>query len=620
MRDKDLELNTGCMKPGSLRDVLLGVAIVVAAASVVVRASAQELRESLDVEGTYKSDFIVPERINKAPALVDAELSETPLRYESAGVAANFSPSSPSIPATVWGGERLLSPSLGYVDISLGSWLDADVSAGVSLLRNCDNQLNLRLQHNSTSLWRPFKNLWPDGYKSETRKSYQEQLGLDYYHNFRNAGILSASAQYHFGYFNYFGILPPSTSSVAPIPDKLQNTLAAPTQTLNDVSMKLGWQSPSEKSTRWYAGAGARYFGYRTATRETAVNLRGGLSSEYTPSSTFGVDASGNILLYSSHDGISHPSNYGALSLTPFYEYRRSNIRLRLGVDLDFTFNADGNYPDEKYGVFHAAPDVRFDALGKGVDFYINITGGQNLHSLAYTSQYDPYRNPRLESTQPVYTPIDLNMGLTMTPFAGFEGRLNLRFASMRHAPMGGWYMASLNDPSLPLPELYRYNLSGFQVGLDLGYRLNGIFRVNFSGTYTPQHDATGIFNGLDRPRWVLNAEGEVTPLKGLSLAVGYSYRGVRTIYSILPESAEMGSGMAPRVVTTTDDAENIEPEIISRRLGDISNLYFRASYAITRNFSLTFKADNLLNRRHEILPDIPTEGITFHGGLQFLF
>lgn len=620
MKYTDSKLNIGCGKSRSLREMLFSIAIVAAAASAGVPVSAQELRESVDVEGTYKSDFIVPERINKAPALIDAELGETPLRYESAGVAASFSPSSPSLPATVWGGERMLSPSRGYVDISVGSWLDADVSAGVSLLRSRNNQLNLRLQHNSKSLWRPFKNLWPEGFRSEMRKSYQEQLGIDYYHNFKNVGSISASAQYHFGYFNYFGILPPAISSASSPSGKLENVAIAPTQTLNDAALRLEWESPAARSTRWYAGAGARYFGYRTATRETAVNLRGGLSSEYTPSSSFGVDAEGNILLYSSHEGITNPSNYGALSLTPFYEYRRKNIRLRLGVDLDFTFNADGNYPEEKYGVFHAAPDVRFDALGKGVDFYINITGGQNLHSLAYTAQYDPYRNPRLESTQPVYTPIDLNMGLTMTPFAGFEGRLNLRFASMRHAPMGGWYMASLNDPSLPLPELYRYNLSGFLVGLDLGYRLNGIFRVNFNGTYTPQHDATGIFNGLDRPRWVLNAEGEATPLKGLSLAVGYSYRGVRTIYSVLPESPQTGQRLATRVVTITDDAENIEPEIISRRLGDISNLYFRASYAITRNFSLTFKADNLLNRRHEILPDIPTEGITFHGGLQLLF
>lgn len=68
-------------------------------------------------------------------------------------------------------------------------------------------------------------------------------------------------------------------------------------------------------------------------------------------------------------------------------------------MDLDFAINADGLVETEHYAAFHAAPDVRLDITGNKVGFYVSALGGQTLHTLAGTSQLDPYRNPHLEST-----------------------------------------------------------------------------------------------------------------------------------------------------------------------------------------------------------------------------
>lgn len=567
---------------------------------------AQELNESLNVEGVYKREVIPVERINLLPSLMDIDIAEKPLGYETAAVPAMFSPTSPILPATAWGDVRSRRPGQGYIDLFMGSWLNASLSAGVAPIQTADTRLNIRLQHNSTSLWAPYKNMetpanYPAGTTSPSdikRKSYQEHLGLDFLRRFAK-GSLSASAQYHLGYFNYYGIIAKS----APF-------RTAPTQTLNDAALRIGWKSPADASTTWQVAAGARYFGYRTATRETQINLTGTLRSFVSESSNFGVNADGSLLLYGSHPGIVKPANYGALSITPFYEYRRGNFLMRLGVDLDFTFNADGNEAGEKYSVFHASPDVKFSVGGSGVNFYVNVLGGQTLHTLAATSEYDPYRNPRLESTQPVYIPIDANIGLNVNPFSGFEAGVNLRLASTRHAPMGGWYMFRPHFEE----DIYRYNLFGFQVGLNLNYRLNDLLKIKFEGAYTPQHDRTGVFNGLDRPRWTLDACAEVCPIKGLSIGLGYEYRGVRNIYCI--------DGAAPAAGNNSSAVDMIkdEPPIAARRLGDITNMYFNAAYEITQNIALSFRADNLLNRRVDLLPNLPLEGVTFLGGVQILF
>lgn len=569
-------------------------------------APAQELNESLNVEGVYKREVIPVERINLLPSLMNINIAEKPLGYETAAVTAMFSPASPILPATAWGDMRSRRPGPGYVDLFMGSWLNASLSAGVAPVQTADTRLNIRLQHNSTSLWTPYKNMetpanYPVGAippSNVKRKSYQEHLGADFLQRFAK-GSLSASAQYHLGYFNYYGIIAKS----APFQ-------TAPTQTLNDAALRVGWKSLADASTTWQVGAGARYFAYRTATRETQINLTGALRSHASESSDFGFDADGSMLIYGSHPEIGKPANYGALSITPFYEYRRGKFLMRLGVDLDFAFNADGNEVGEKYSVFHASPDVKFSVGGRGVNFYVNVLGGQTLHTLAATSEYDPYRNPQLESTQPTHIPVDANIGLNVNPFSGFEAGVNLRLVSMRHAPMGGWYMFRPHFRE----NIYRYNLFGFQVGLNLNYRLNDLLNLKFEGTYTPQHDRTGVFNGLDRPRWTLDACAEVHPIKGLSLGFGYEYRGVRNIYCI------DGASLAANDNSSAPDLVKDEPPIAARRLGDITNLYFNAGYEITQNTALSFRADNLLNRRVDLLPNLPLEGVTFLGGVQILF
>lgn len=582
-----------------------------------------QLHESVSVDGTYLKDILHPDRINQLPRLTLMPLGDTQLEYATRGVNAYFMPSATIIGATDWGAQRESSPGIGYLDLSMGSYLDAALYFGAGILRQPDQTLDLRMQHNSTSLWKPY------GDMADFRVSYAENIGLTYARRFADAGSLSVSGQYHLGYFNYYGVNP---ELVEPDPSAT-GKFHLPTQTLNDAAVKIDWHSlpASADGLAWNAMAAVRYFGYRTATRETDLNLRGGLIKNLDLAGSFGLDASLHTLIYGSAEGVTSPDNYTSLTLTPYYKWGRNAVSFHIGADLDLTFNADGNLPDKHFSAIHAAPDVRFDISTKNAGFYIHLLGGTELHTLAALSQIDPYRNPMLESTEPMYTPLDANLGVELNPGAGFTAALNLQYKVTSFVPMDGWHMALLNYgdnvmPGLSVPaglipaygrDMERYNLSGFSACLHLGYKPSEVFEIHADGQYTPQHDKKGVFNGLDRPRWIAGAGFTLRPVRKLSIGAEAEYRGVRRIYTGYydPDAPQLLPGGADPA-----QAKNPKMQVASMALPDLCMLSAHVTWDITPRFAIRCEASNLLNRRDVILPETPIQGISFKGGLQWLF
>ena len=230
----------------------------------------------------------------------------------------------------------------------------------------------------------------------------------------------------------------------------------------------------------------------------------------------------------------------------------------------------------------------------------------------------------------PVYTPLDAVIGGEFTPFRGFSAGIGLRYKISRNVPMEGWYMAWLNGPhALRLPDvpaginpeygmgLERYNLSGFGVEVKLHYQPSRVFDIHARVSYTPQSDDSGIFNGLDRPRWVADAGFEVEPVRQFRFGADVEYRGVRRVYTGYydPSSSSLTPGGS-----RPDPAKADELIVTSLRLPDICRMSAHVVWNVTPTFALRVDADNLLNRRFEILPYMPTEGIAVTGGLQWLF
>ncbi len=620
-----------------------------AATLLTALSAAAQFDQSISVEGKYVPEVIRLDRINAFPRQEKFSLETTPLSYDSKSTTASFAPALYTMPALGWKDTRKVADNRGYLELGAGSWLNSTLSAGYRFIQSDKTVLGVRLQHNSTSLWKP--NL-SEATADNRQWRYDEALGIYGSHLFDGKGRLDAAIDYHIGNFNYYGFNPSWLPATLPSSDMPK----APTQTLNDIAARVGWQSPTgADNISWHISLGNRYFGYRSmydipdsrintpmayglealkSTREDHLFLKGGVLFPTSTKSSIGIDLDANLLTYSGYNDAenqtyplftpSKPDSYGLITLTPYYRFAIDRLNFRLGVDVDIA--AKAGKEDNRYDLFHFAPDVAVDFDGGPARLYLHLGGGSRLHTLANGAELDYYQQPFILNTAPVYTPLDGEFGASFGPFSGFSAGMGFAFKIMRGAYTGGWYQMLLNygryayGSDVPAglmqnvgasPMNYSfledatYNMHGYSLRANLDYDMGAMFKISAQGSYQPQNGEKGYFNGLDRPRWVAGIKASTNPWKPLKLTLAYTYRGVRNAYIYGQFHNDKGFN---------------ESVLTSYRLPDVTSLDFGASYSITDNFSLWLQADNLLNRKIEMLPGLLSQGITLAGGLSVVF
>ena len=318
------------------------------------------------------------------------------------------------------------------------------------------------------------------------------------------------------------------------------------------------------------------------------------------------------------------PDTYVLVTLSPFYRFSIDRLNLRLGADVDIA--AKAGPADNRYDLFHFAPDVLLDYDARFARLFLHLQGGSTLHTLASGYELDYYQQPFMINTTPVYSPLDGEFGATFGPFSGFSAGVGFAFRVSRGVYTGGWYQSWLNyslfaaDGNIPaglpatregadatyvLAESATYNLSGFSLKANLDYDLGKAFKISASGAYQPQNGTKGYFNGFDRPRWIARVAAQTNPWNTLKLSLSYSYRGVRNAYVF---------GMIHNNKGFDEDF------LTAKRLEDITSLDFGASYSFSDAFSIWVQADNLLNRHVETLPGLRSQGFTAAAGVSILF
>lgn len=594
---------------------------------------AAQLHEHINVEGRYVPDVIRIDRINAFPKALKSTISVTPLNYESRGVAASFTPSLVTLPATGWRSDRHISTNPGYLEFGAGSRLNSTLSAGYRFIDNPSTLFGIRLQHNSTSLWKPdLSELTAD----EKQYRYDESVGLYASQIVKGYGRLDASLDYHFGRFNYYGFAGyVSPSSEAPL-----TVTDVPSQTLNDVAFRVDWRSLISPLARltWNASARMRHFAYRDfpwspsdlhmenklkGGRETNIGLEGGVHLPWDNGSSIGIDGKLDLMLLSNMN----LDNYGMFSFTPYYRFSKGLLDIRLGADVDLSFNAGEK--GRRYPFIHLAPDVRCGLQTGQVGLYLDVLGGSELVTLSRMHQLDYYGMPSLTTTRPTFSPLDATFGINLGPFSGFSLGLKGRYKTVKNIPLGGWYMAWLNYDSRYIPGMLPegggnsvpdytgnygnyINLHGYSVSGYIGYEYGNAFGLSVEGSFQPQKDKKGFFNGFDRPKLTGTAKAYVRPVKPLKLNVSYDFRGKRAVYTsphpVMPTFSS----------TTVIDGE--ATSFIYLPLPDLTLLNFSASWDFSDKFSIWLQAANLLNRHDEILPMQPTQGLVVVGGIKWLF
>lgn len=635
-----MEIKRNYVKMRNIIHHISRLSLPLAAMALYFPAAAQ-LHESINVEGKYVPDIIRIDRVNMLPKALRQTLTSSPLEYESAGVATSFTPSLLTMPATAWGSTRTVSSNPGYLELGAGSWLNSTLSAGYRFIDNSSTLFGVRLQHNSTSLWKP--NLSPE--TSEIKQErYDESVALYASHVFKGLGRLDAALDYHLGYFNYYGYVPYGYTGSDPV--------EAPTQTLNDVALRLDWRSLIRPGSalNYNTSLRMRHFAYRNlplpygntygafkGSRETDIALSAGVSMPWDNGCSIGLDGNLEMVFLSGGDyreKASQPSSgmsvfpetdsYAMLTLTPHYRFNRGLLDIRLGADIDLSFKAGPE--GSRYSFFHIAPDLKFALQTGQVGLYLDVAGGSELNTLARLYQLDYYGIPCAVTTRPSYTPLDAAFGVNLGPFSGFSLGIEARYRATKNTPLGGWYQAWLGNgdrapvgiiPSIPPKATFSYiadtdglDLHGFSLSGRIAYKYGSIFSISAEGTYQPQDGKKGYFNGYDRAKATAAIKATVSPIKPLHVAIGYDYRGTRNIYM-------------KSVSAITDGATLIngkETTLHSLPLPDLHLVNLSASWDFSDDFSVWMQADNLLNRHSEVLPMQPMQGVVVAGGFKWLF
>ena len=571
------------MKTGIFRHIFAVAAI----AGCSCMAWGQTLTESVTVEGRYTPDIIPADRLALFPATVALTAPESPMAYDRNGVMASFAPDALSMPATGWRARKAYDSSKGYVDLWLGSWLNSSLSAGYAAINDEDTNLNVWLQHNSTSLWQAWKSDPATGKPAaDKRFRYDETIGADIRHHLPYAGTLKAGIRYHLGYFNYYGTVAQSLEN---------DHEKAPTQTINDIHARVGWTGETYGRLAYSAEADIRHFAYRAmylpliadpypvglsctqGARETAINAGGdvkyGLSDGSGNGSAIGIGVRYSGVINSIGD------NVNRVEALPAYTLSGRNYTVRLGVNLAVTGNGEKTR-------FRVAPDVMFSARKGVTAFSATIGGGTHLRTLAWMHEMDYYANPGIGCHEAAYSPLDIRLALQFNPGGrwtwGVEGVWNTTLDET----FGGLYQALLNNKFLlygTYPESGR--IHGYSLSVNAGYEFSRYLSLKGKASWQPQDGSKGILNGFDRPELTADLTAESKPTDKLSLRLDYRLRAKRLL---LP--------------------------------GSLSRLDLSADYRITDRISVGAELNNLLNRHEELLPGLGLEGFNALAGVQVVF
>lgn len=554
-------------------------------------ACAQELNESMTVQGAYDPVIRHHERLSALPSRIELPLPEASLPLAERGVEVPVYSSFAPMGDTGWH-TTLPAPSRGYLDIQAGSFLNTSVSAGYKAIYNDKSSLGLWLQHCSSSLFRANET-------SPYRRRYDETLGATFSHTF-TPGTLSLKATWHLGYFNYYRAL---GTQVSGTDSNYPLTYMPGSQTLNDFAAAAAWRG-ARRSTGFYYSASIdyRFFGYRRlyewadnayvssrAPHENDIKANVSLGYAIDAQSTFSLGIRGRVISYS-RSSLSTPGFY---TFTPGYTFKSDNLRLRASARLDLTSRITGPVD---FSTFHAAPDIALDFTSSRFTLSLSASGGVEPNTMASARELCYYAVPAKAITTPAYTPIDARLRLGFGNFNGFSAVLFGSYAISRNTPLEGIYplylYGQLETPTSYLLHPALLSVHGFSMGADLHFALGDILSVEGTLTYSPQNGSTGSFNGIDRPRWILSTEANVRPIAPLLITAGYDYRGVRHLYY----RAEPGSNLA------------------SLRLPDLYDLHCSATYTLASRYTLGISVSNILSSNPWICREMPQEGITVTG------
>mgnify|MGYP004448262143 FL=1 len=515
------------------------ISLTVAAALIAGAALAQE---NLTKEITLDKDYVPVERkatkANELPTAVERSAEQTSLNYSQLSVPTPINPRVPTMLPYGYKTSKDWSSQRGYVDFGIGTQLNIVGSAGFNILNTEKNRLALWFQHNSTWMGKNvpqevIKYSPSQGYTKEEigykQKFNDNTIAASYQHNFY-AGTLKAQARGHFDSYNYYYFTEDMTN-------------------LMEVGAKADWTSRTAPDQFNYrAGVDYNFLKFtKNDMREN--NFKAYFSGEYQSGEyahpgmnvrpeTVGQKAAEFVWSGEHYLGQTR-TNYGMLTLNPYFLYSKAKLRALLGANIDISWS-DG-------AVFRFAPNVGVDyAVAQGFGVYLKAEGGKRIHTVSEMHSICRYWNS-LETFGSTYSPFDGELGVNIGSFGGFSAKV-----------FGGYgYFKNAFVPNTSIPYFLTVDArdqGGWKVGAALDYKYRHLVSASLDFTYAPQDAEKGYILDYERSKMLLNARIEANPIEKLNVSLSYEMRsrfgldnvhnlGVGARYTVLPNLDVWASG-----------------------------------------------------------------------------
>ena len=506
------------------------------------------------------------------PTLLTPRMEKKRLSFYEFTGTSDITRSISTLEPTPWADSLMRSPYRGYASLGYFPVFNLGGAAGYRFIHNNKADVGARVSYDGSS--------WSGGDGTEGKfKQNQLSVGVDGTVNF-GAGHLSSGVDY--------------TYSATDGPEK--GSYLRGTQAINLFDFKAEWIASHAERFNWKTGA---YFGYGGFTKAKTIGNR-----DYEPVKdiTFGANAdvsynfseiSGVALgidadfrhiygetLYSLYDDAKDSRLLGIIGLRPAYRFVSGKISGRVGLRLDINTGEPGNK-------MHLAPDVevRWAPLQQ-IAVYGRATGGEVMNSNRDLWERNPWMTG-VFAAERSHVNADVEIGMTFGSYKGAWATVHAGWSSVSN-----WAVpVSISNTSV----WDMAKIEGFDFGLELGYSWKKWFTVkgNFSGATHGKY-----YKWQDNAKWVFDIAAKIRPVEKLQIEVGYDARLSRRGFVF---------------DTVTADYRQVS-------LGHTSNLFVGAEYEVTPAFGVFLKAENLLNRHWNVVPDVRSTGV--HGllGVQYKF
>ncbi len=566
-------------------------------------------KEELTKEITIEKDFVPTEqkvtKTNVLPAVKSIIAPSKALEFTDWSAPITLSPMIPTLNPYGYKTKYDFSNKRGYFDLGAGYFMNIIGSAGYKFIDTDNFKLKAWLQHSST--WsgknHSLLNQIPNA-EFQKQKFNDNVIGVDMSNRFW-VGTLDVNAFYHFDHFNYYG----------GIADKWKQSQWK--QTINEMHLKAGWTSAKqEEGFSYKASLMYNHFGYShslitnyKSIHENNFRLNGNASVAVGESSFLGMDLNADYAYYTNPVSLQFNDmemikednkGLGVITFSPYFKYKSSKANIRLGVNVDLAIN-DGT-------VLKFSPNAKLDYnLLDGFSVYLSAQGGKKLTLLSDINSINRYTNPSYIFGS-VYSPLDGELGFLVGPFSGFTAKLYGGYGIFNNQQLPWIPSVTMTDPANDFVYASTFlrgiDMKGWKVGAELGYKFKNFVDFIAGIKYSPQDNKKGFVFGLDRPKYVIDAQIKVYPIEKLSLSFDYQLRAKRAnysyyIYNLTPPATESWAKTA---------------------LGDVNLLNVGAYYQINDTFGAFIQANNILNKNWDNFYGMSAQKFNALGGISILF